>query len=66
MSRKIKKIGVIGAGQMGSGITHVCSLAGINVALSDISEERIESGLATVNGNMARRVASGRITEADR
>ena len=66
MSGKIKKIGVIGAGQMGSGIAHVCVVAGLQVVLNDISKERIESGLATVNGNLARQVASKRITEADR
>jgi 3-hydroxybutyryl-CoA dehydrogenase len=44
----------------------VCALAGLTVALNDISKERVESGLATINGNMARQVASKRITEADR
>jgi 3-hydroxybutyryl-CoA dehydrogenase len=66
MATQIKKIGVVGAGQMGSGIAHVCALAGLTVALNDISKERVESGLATINGNMARQVASKRITEADR
>jgi 3-hydroxybutyryl-CoA dehydrogenase len=63
---KIRKVGVIGAGQMGNGIAHVCALAGYNVALFDISKERIEAGLATIDGNMTRQVASGRITEAER
>jgi len=62
----IKKVGIIGAGQMGNGIAHVVALAGFDVALNDISKERIEAGLATINGNMARQVSSGRITEADR
>ncbi|MGI9482638.1 MAG: 3-hydroxybutyryl-CoA dehydrogenase [Hyphomicrobiales bacterium] len=62
----IKKIGVVGAGQMGSGIAHVCALAGLDVKLNDISRERIESGLATINGNMARQVNSERIAEKDR
>ncbi|WP_417687920.1 3-hydroxybutyryl-CoA dehydrogenase [Roseibium sp.] len=60
---EIKKIGVIGAGQMGSGIAHVCALAGYDVALSDISMDRIESGLANINGNMARQVQKGQISE---
>ena len=62
----IKKIGVIGAGQMGSGIAHVCALSGYDVGLYDISTDKIEEGLATINGNMARQVKSERITEADR
>tara|TARA_R110000868_G_scaffold42158_23_gene143105 strand:+ start:34 stop:909 length:876 start_codon:yes stop_codon:yes gene_type:complete len=62
----IRKVGVIGAGQMGNGIAHVCALAGYDVLLHDVSRERIEAGLATINGNMTRQVASGRITEAER
>jgi len=62
----IRKIGVIGAGQMGNGIAHVCALAGYDVLLNDVSRERIEAGLATINGNMTRQVASGRINAADR
>jgi len=63
---KIRKVGVIGAGQMGNGIAHVCALAGYDVALFDISKERVEAGLATIDGNMTRQVASGRITDAER
>ncbi|MEQ8593326.1 MAG: 3-hydroxybutyryl-CoA dehydrogenase [Parvibaculum sp.] len=66
MGMKIRKVGVIGAGQMGNGIAHVCALAGYDVALFDISKERVEAGLATIDGNMTRQVASGRITEAER
>jgi 3-hydroxybutyryl-CoA dehydrogenase len=62
----IKKVGVIGAGQMGSGIAHVCALAGYDVGLYDISKEAIETGLATINGNMARQVRSDKITEDER
>ena len=62
----IHRVGVIGAGQMGSGIAHVCALAGFEVALNDISEERIRSGIATINGNMARQVARRAISEDDR
>jgi 3-hydroxybutyryl-CoA dehydrogenase len=63
---EIHRVGVIGAGQMGSGIAHVCALAGFDVALSDISEERVKAGMATINGNMARQVVRQAITESDR
>jgi 3-hydroxybutyryl-CoA dehydrogenase len=63
---EIHRVGVIGAGQMGSGIAHVCALAGFEVALNDLSEERVRSGIATINGNMARQVARKAISEGDR
>jgi 3-hydroxybutyryl-CoA dehydrogenase len=62
----IHRVGVIGAGQMGSGIAHVCALAGFEVALNDISEERVRAGIATINGNMARQVMRQAISENDR
>jgi 3-hydroxybutyryl-CoA dehydrogenase len=62
----IKKVGVIGAGQMGSGIAHVCSLAGYDVKLHDVSADRIKEALATINGNMARQVSKKIITEDQR
>ncbi len=63
---EIHRVGVIGAGQMGSGIAHVCALAGFEVALNDISEERVRAGIATISGNMARQVARKAISESDR
>src|SRR5262245_39366894 len=66
MAHEIRKVGVIGAGQMGAGIAHVCALAGIEVALNDVSDDRIKAGLATINGNMARQATRGRITEEQR
>jgi 3-hydroxybutyryl-CoA dehydrogenase len=62
----IKTVGVIGSGQMGNGIAHVCALAGYRVKLNDVSRERIEAALATINGNLSRQVSSNRITEEDR
>jgi 3-hydroxybutyryl-CoA dehydrogenase len=59
-------IGIIGAGQMGSGIAHVFALAGYQVLLNDVSQERIEAGIATISGNLARQTASGRVEEAAR
>ena len=66
MAITIEKVGIIGAGQMGSGIAHVCALAGLDVLINDVSSDRINSSIATINGNMARQVSSGRISEADR
>jgi 3-hydroxybutyryl-CoA dehydrogenase len=66
MAATMNKIGVIGAGQMGNGIAHVCALAGYTVLLHDVGEDRVQGGLATIDGNLARQVASGKITEADR
>jgi 3-hydroxybutyryl-CoA dehydrogenase len=66
MALQIKKIGVIGAGQMGSGIAHVCALAGYDVKLHDVSPDRIKAGIATINGNMARQVRKKSISEEDR
>ena len=62
----IRKIGVIGAGQMGSGIAHVSALAGFEIKLSDLSPDRVKAGIATINGNMARQVSRKRITEEER
>jgi len=66
MAITVEKVGVIGAGQMGSGIAHVCALAGLDVLINDVSSDRINSSIATINGNMARQVSSERISEADR
>jgi 3-hydroxybutyryl-CoA dehydrogenase len=66
MAVNIKTVGVIGAGQMGSGIAHVCSLAGYSVLLNDVSSDRIKAGMATINGNMTRQVSKKTITEDER
>ena len=63
---KIQSIGVIGAGQMGNGIAHVCALSGYSVLLNDLSADRIKAGMATINGNMARQVGKKAISEDDR
>ncbi len=66
MAANIQTVGVIGAGQMGNGIAHVCALAGYSVLLNDISADRIKVGMATINGNMARQVTKKTITEDER
>jgi 3-hydroxybutyryl-CoA dehydrogenase len=60
---EIKTVGVIGAGQMGSGIAHVCALAGYDVLLNDISEEQINKGLDAVGGYLERQVSKGQMTQ---
>lgn len=66
MDHQIKTVGIIGAGQMGNGIAHVASVAGFDIRLHDIAEDRINAALATIDGNMARQVAKGAIADADR
>ncbi|AUW44635.1 hypothetical protein CUJ84_Chr004324 [Rhizobium leguminosarum] len=66
MNAVLKNIGIIGAGQMGCGIAHVSAAAGYRVHIYDLSQDRIESGLATINGNLARLVTNGKMTEEER
>ncbi|MAP95260.1 MAG: 3-hydroxybutyryl-CoA dehydrogenase [Ponticaulis sp.] len=54
---ELKKIGVVGAGQMGNGIAHVCALAGYTVVLNDISEPALEKARETVEKNMQRQLS---------
>ncbi|MEI7933068.1 MAG: 3-hydroxyacyl-CoA dehydrogenase NAD-binding domain-containing protein, partial [Alphaproteobacteria bacterium] len=60
---EIRTVGVIGAGQMGTGIAHVCALAGYDVLLNDLSAERIEAGIRGTRANMTRQVARGIISQ---
>ena len=60
----IKTVGIIGAGQMGTGIAHVCALAGYQVMLNDLSREKIDAGLAMIERNLARQVSRGIIDDA--
>jgi 3-hydroxybutyryl-CoA dehydrogenase len=66
MGIEIKTVGVIGAGQMGSGIAHVCALGGLHVRLHDINADRIDAGLATVDGGLTRKVQKGTISDEER
>ena len=60
----IKTVGVIGAGQMGSGIAHVCALAGYDVFLHDLGQDRIDAGVSQIEHNLARQVGRGLIDDA--
>ncbi len=62
----IEKIAIIGAGQMGSGIAHVCALAGYETRLFDVSRERLDEALKILEKNLVRQVAKGKITEQDK
>ncbi|MBL4790165.1 MAG: 3-hydroxybutyryl-CoA dehydrogenase [Kordiimonadaceae bacterium] len=61
----VQTVGIIGAGQMGNGIAHVSSVAGLNVVLSDISMDRCKAGLEVIKANMMRKVGKGKLTPAD-
>ncbi|MCB5204479.1 3-hydroxybutyryl-CoA dehydrogenase [Neorhizobium sp. T786] len=62
----IQNIGIIGAGQMGCGIAHVSAIAGYKVHIYDLSPDRVEAGLATINGNLARQASHGKLSDDDR
>jgi 3-hydroxybutyryl-CoA dehydrogenase len=66
MTFEIRKIGVIGAGQMGSGIAQVSALAGFDVVLNDLSEDRITATIGKIDANLAKLVERGAATAEDR
>lgn len=62
---EIKKVGVIGAGQMGNGIAHVFALSGYGVVLNDIAPESVDNALKQIGKNLARQEGKGAITQAE-
>jgi 3-hydroxybutyryl-CoA dehydrogenase len=62
----IARVGVIGAGQMGNGIAHVCALAGLDVVMLDVKPNLLERAMATIDRNMERQVNRRLISEDDR
>jgi 3-hydroxybutyryl-CoA dehydrogenase len=62
MAHTLKRIGIIGAGQMGNGIAHVCALAGYDVILNDLSQERLDAAVETMKVNLTRQASRGQIT----
>jgi 3-hydroxybutyryl-CoA dehydrogenase len=62
----LERIGVVGAGQMGRGIAHVCALAGLDVVLTDVSPEILSAAGEAIEANLSRQVARGRIHEEDK
>ena len=63
---EIKKVFVIGAGQMGNGIAQVTAQAGYEVIMSDIKDEFVQKGMDTISKGLDRGVKKGTITEADK
>jgi len=66
MSLDIKKIGVIGSGQMGKGISHVCAVAGFDVYLMDVDKDTLEQAIPSIEKNMSRLVEKGKMSEAEK
>jgi len=63
---EIKKVGVAGCGTMGSGVTQVCAQSGYQVVVSEISEELLKKGLASIDKQLARNVERGRMSQEDK
>ncbi|MFM9848791.1 MAG: 3-hydroxybutyryl-CoA dehydrogenase [Hyphomicrobiaceae bacterium] len=61
----VRKVGIIGAGQMGNGIAHVVALAGYAVAMNDLKKDAVEKALGIIRKNMTRQVSRALITEGD-
>ena len=62
----IAHVGVVGAGQMGNGIAHVCALAGLSVTMLDVKPEALKKALATIGHNMDRQIHRDLITEQEK
>ena len=63
---EFKAVGIIGAGQMGGGIAHVCALSGLDVKLLDRDDEQLNQAIDLIDHNMARQVARGKIEAGDK
>jgi len=63
---EIKKVGVVGCGQMGGGITQVCAQSGYQVVASEINEELLDKGLAAIDSSLTKSVEREKITRQDK
>ncbi len=61
----IERVGVVGFGQMGSGIAQVCAMAGLDVVAREIDQQFIERGFSRIDSSLARVVKSGKVSEDD-
>ena len=62
----IETIGIVGAGQMGNGIAHVCAVAGYDVLLTDVSQDALDRATALIDRNLTRQVSRDLLSESDR
>ena len=62
---EVQKIGIVGAGQMGNGIAHVCALAGYDVVLNDVSQDALDRVVSTISKNMTRQCTKGLISDQE-
>jgi 3-hydroxybutyryl-CoA dehydrogenase len=63
---RLRRIGVIGSGQMGGGIAHVCALAGYDVVVTDVSDDALQRGREAIDRNLSRQVSRGKIHEEEK
>jgi 3-hydroxybutyryl-CoA dehydrogenase len=61
----IERVGIVGFGQMGSGIAQVCAMAGLDVLARDVDQKFLERGFSRIDGSLARVVKSGKVSEED-
>jgi 3-hydroxybutyryl-CoA dehydrogenase len=62
----IKNVGVVGCGTMGSGITQVCAQSGYQVVVSEINNELLNKGLASINSALTKSVDKGKMSQQDK
>lgn len=63
---EIKKVGVVGCGIMGAGIAETCAKAGYPVIVSEVNQQLLDKGMATINNSLSKAVDRGKITDADK
>ncbi len=62
---KISKIGIVGAGQMGNGIAHVCALAGYDILMNDMTQDALDAAKSLIQKNLERQVSREKISKDD-
>jgi len=63
---EIKRVGVVGCGLMGSGISQVCAQSGYQVVVSEMNDELLNKGLASISSFLTRNVKKGRVSQAEK